>query len=501
MALDPNQLDDDNLPLTADTTDDGYDTDLEEGLSLTPASKKNPVALIAILVALVGMGGAYFAYDYFAAPEEFPKLNHAPIDPAATPAEQAGNLPPSTEIPAESTNGLPPEVTAGTTAEPVLDPNAPPVDQATAVPVDPNAAPVAATETPADATTAVTDPAAVPTDPNAVQASAIAPLPPESAPTEPAAAPNPDVMPAPSEQQLKPIDPAAVTAAATGNEVAAIEAPGNAMQKKTADTMKAVNDILNGTAAVPAGTVATPVNGAVNPSDAISTIPVDPNAPPVAGKPAAPAPPVEVTSRAEQVIKVSKTYSARSPQAVIAAGDRVLADNQFGAAVDIYDKQLRQNPSDPLALAGKAVALQKANRNTEALDTYQRLIDLNPRDVGALSNYLGLLQKTKPAEAMARLNTLSEQYPDNASVAGQIAAVFANQADTPSALRYFMKARALDGTNATYPFNIAVLYDRMGNSSKASTYYREALNMAADNPNGSSVPVQSIKNRLRSVSQ
>lgn len=505
MALDPNQLDDDKLPLTADH-DDGYD-ELEERLSLTPPRKKAPVPLIILGVLLVGMGGAYFAFEYFMGGDDVAMAHQRPVDLApdmadSTPTlpEQAGNLPPS-----DGLNPLPTDVTA------VTDPNAPvdPLADPNAA-VDPNA-PINETLDPNVATTAPDG--TVPSDVSAVDAAVassgdvtaatadpVDPIDPvdatnAAASADPAAAEavvadaaiqpqdaagtlqpvDQNVMPAPAQQQLQPIDPNAVV-----EKAATSLSP---QQQKTADTLAAVNEIL--------GTPTTP-SPAVDGMAPIST--VAPNATPAA------APPVEVKSRAQQVIKVTKSYSAQSPQAMIAAGDRVLDSQQYGAAIDIFDKQLRSNPSDPQALAGKALALQKSGRSTEALDAYQRLIDLNPRDVQSLTNYLGLLQKQKPDEAMSRLNSLSQQYPDNAAVAGQIASVFAGQNDAPSALRYFMKAKALDDRNPTYPFNIAVLYDRMGNGPKAKSFYREALTLARGNRSmAPSVPVDAIINRMRTL--
>ena len=485
MALDPNEFDNEKMPLAADHLDDGYDDELAAGLSLTPPPRKKPVLLIALLLfVVVGAGGAYFANEFFSA-SDMPVPLQKPIDlapelasPAPAPVDPAQVSP----MPVDPATGNPVTDAAAT---PPIDPLAAPVPDNGAVPTEPAANPVVEAN------------AIPPIDPAAPVAAAEPVAIPESEMAQPNPAPvataqtDPNIMPVPATEQLQPIDPNAVVAnaqppateAVTEAASAVPAVPPTAAQKKTADTMAAVNEILGRETTVPSG-----------PPAAAGAMP--------GAAPAAAQPPVEIVSRAEQVIKVTRSYSAQSPQAMQAAGDRVLANNQYGAALDIYDKQLKQNPSDPLALSGKALALQKEGRTAEAMDAYQRLVELNPRDVDALTNYLGLLQKQKPEEAMTRLNALSEQYPDNAAISGQIASVFAGQMDTPSAMRYFMKAQALDTRNATYPFNIAVLYDRMGNGAKAQTYYREALRLAKENPDQSgSVPLEAIMGRLRSVNR
>ncbi len=210
--------------------------------------------------------------------------------------------------------------------------------------------------------------------------------------------------------------------------------------------------------------------------------------------------PAEVTPRAKQVIIVKKSYSAQSGQAINAAGDRVLAAGQYNDAAAMYDRQIKNNPSDILALAGRALALQKAGRTDEAIKVYDRLLQLNPRDVGALTNSLGLLQQQDPQKSLGRLQALSQQYPENAAVAGQLAMAQARLMDTPNALRSFQKAMALDPTSPVYPFNIAVLYDRLGTADKARESYRRALDVANAYPDrAGEVPLDLARERLRAA--
>jgi Flp pilus assembly protein TadD len=290
-----------------------------------------------------------------------------------------------------------------------------------------------------------------PADNATVQATALSPLPDMPAPVEPST--------------LQPVNPTAPLPQPPVTK-------SNTISDKTARTIAEVNEIL--------GTATTP-------------------SPEVAPQPAASSR-VEMTSRAQQVIHVKKTYPAQSSQAVLAAGDRVMQVHQYDQAVEIYDQQLKKNPSDPEALSGKALALQKAGKTKEAMNIYQRLVDKNPRDLGSLTNYLGLLQTQNPDEAMGRLSVLSERYPDNAAIAGQIGTVYATQMDTPNALRHFMKAQALDPENPTYSFNTAVLYDRLGNGTKAREYYGQALRIARQNPDmAGSLPIDKILDRLRAL--
>ncbi len=295
-------------------------------------------------------------------------------------------------------------------------------------------------------------------------------------------------MPAPPEEQLQPIEAQAeVSTVDPLAPLPATQATKPKLSDKTAQTIAAVNEIL--------GKEITPSNLAVSKADAI--VAEAANQPPSAQDASQSR---EMISRAQQVIHVKRVSSEKSPQAVLAAGDRVMRVHQYDDAVKIYDQALKKNPSNAVALSGKALALQKSGDTKAAMGIYQRLLDLNPRDLDSLTNYLGLLQKQNPDEAMGRLDVLAEKYPDNAAIAGQIGAVFASQKDAPNALRYFMKANALDDENPTYPFNIAVLYDRMGNGVKARSYYGQALGIIRENPEmAGGLSAEKIRDRLRAL--
>lgn len=486
MTQDPYSLNND-LRLTAKESpaniveDDEYDgLDLVEDEVAQPR-RKMPYILGAGLVVLLAGGAA--AYKIMLPAEEPFPATHKIIEMAAEPPADSGAV-----------GGLPPSVMANDTAlEPItpLEP-VPSLSANDAIEADPvqmvetDDATLQAVPAMDDNTMAIidggTDAVVPPMEISSVdpvesvnpEIASVEAAPEEVPPRETLAEVNvpeqipvaePAALPPPPQEQLAPIDPPMASIADAGN----MPVP-TATQKSAVDTMAAVNEILGGEVKV------SPVTTQ------------------------AMAQQIEITPRASQVIIVKRNYTAQSSQAVVAAGDRVLEARQYAAAVDIFDSELANNPSDPLALAGKALALQKSGQVQAAMDTYERLIDLNPRDLEALTNYLGLLQSQDPQQAIGRLNHLSEQYPSNAAVAGQLGMVYATLTDTPNALRYFQKAASLDTTNPTYPFNLAVLYDRLGTAQLAHNGYMRALKLARDYPSkASAIPVDTIRARLSSL--
>lgn len=510
MTEDPYRLDDD-LQLSSIDNDfddeyDGLETELAQDQKR--GMRKMPLVLGMMLVVFVS-GAAYIAYQMFVADispivpaqppmavaqqQEQPPFMTDDVTPPEMPQMMDGQdamMPPVDGMPPMADADMPPMID-GAEADPAVMAEGllpPPVDDEMVQPAEddmlPPMADADAALPPVNEAQAAIDPAVEQPAEDSVVADneAVADVPPVADETVSAGAPvvpvvqddvvepaidDADVAQAPPEALLQPIDPA---------PVAAVAAP----VKETKTPAK--------TAAKPAKKV-----------DEVQKILESAGIEKASSQPAAPPPPVEVTPRAREVIVVTRSYGSQSPQAALAAGDRVLQAHQYDNAAEIFDNQLRQNPSDPLALAGKALALQKAGHDVEAMNTYERLISLNPRDVEAMTNYLGLLQTQDPQQALVRLENLAQQYPQNGAVAGQLGMLYARMMDTPNAIRYFQTAAALDGTNATYPFNLAVLYDRLGSKARARDEYRRALGLARDYPSRADVSVDVIRQRLHAL--
>lgn len=528
-----NQFDSDpnDFEVTA-SSDAGEFDGLDMAKQYGAERRRSRLPLMIVLLILLG-GCFYFVYTVFlggGVNADRPVEIAAPVDAA-----------PVADVAATDAAPLPPGVVA---PEAPIDPAAPvdatapaPTQEldvaamaANAVPADPNAVPQE---------TAVTEAAALP-------APADMAAPEQAAPVDAAVAPVASeeetataAMPAPSEQELAAAAPPVVAEAPTPEPTAVVGDAAPAVEEtKVAAASEATATVApEAPAAVPEQQLK-PVDAAPAPAkeepkvepktapktseaapvktsakedkaaDAVKEIlgkdPIlsaDAQADAIAKQNATLEQQTDVTPRAKQVIIVKKAYDRESPQAVNAAADRVMDAGQYSDAASLYDRQLRNNPSDPLALAGKALALQKAGRTDEAIQAYDRLLQLNPRDIDALTNSLGLTQQQDPQKALIRLQALTAQYPENATITGQLGMVQARLNDTPNALRSFQKAMALEPMNPVYPYNLAVLYDRMGNASLAREGYRQALDIAnaGDGTSARQIPLDVIRKRLQTM--
>lgn len=193
---------------------------------------------------------------------------------------------------------------------------------------------------------------------------------------------------------------------------------------------------------------------------------------------------------------VKKDYDSQSDTAQLQAAKRALDRGQPEAALEIFDDLYYKNPTDTNIMMARAVALQKAGRPYEAVQAYQTLLDLDPDNVGAMTNMMGLLRMDDPRAALDRLLLLWDAHPNSATIAGQVGITYGDLGQNSEALRFLNVAASLDPRSAKYPFNIAVILDRMGRKTEAREHYTEALQL--DKGRGT-VPLEAIKKRLSSL--
>lgn len=179
------------------------------------------------------------------------------------------------------------------------------------------------------------------------------------------------------------------------------------------------------------------------------------------------------------------------------AARRLLLTSQADAALLIYEALLRREPTDRLALLGRAVALQRVDRVSDAIHAYEEVLEDYPDELVAQTHLLALLGRSVPEWALQALGELYATYPRNSLLPAQIAMIHVELNDTANAIRFMERAVVLDPNNAVYQLNLAVLYDRAGQRSAAARSYERALELGAGDGSATLVSDQAVRERLR----
>ena len=180
-----------------------------------------------------------------------------------------------------------------------------------------------------------------------------------------------------------------------------------------------------------------------------------------------------------------------------AAARRALAAGAVRSALAIYDELLARQPTDRVALLGRATALHRQGRTGDAIRAYEVVLSQYPDELAALTNLLGLIGQQAPETALQQLRRLYSVNPSFGAGAAQMAMIYAQLGDGANATRLMGEAAALAPRNAAYQINHAILLDHAGETTAAARAYERALMVAGSSPEGLPLSMDAIRERLR----
>jgi Flp pilus assembly protein TadD len=173
-----------------------------------------------------------------------------------------------------------------------------------------------------------------------------------------------------------------------------------------------------------------------------------------------------------------------------------LLHGRYESALAAYDKVLKINPESLSALLGKAIALHKLRRVSEARTYYQRVLALDPANREALTNMTAIVAAQEPVVALRELRDMQKANPDFSPIPAQIASIDIQAGDIRDAMTAFNRAIQLSPENGLYRLNLAILQDRAGMAREAAASYQAALERLGS---GAQMPIsiETIQARLR----
>jgi tetratricopeptide (TPR) repeat protein len=174
---------------------------------------------------------------------------------------------------------------------------------------------------------------------------------------------------------------------------------------------------------------------------------------------------------------------------------RALDLGQTEAAKEYFKKALKKEPANVDALFGLGAIYQQEDQMTEAKALYGEALDIEPNNVDLLNNYLVLLGKESPDEAIKELEKLEKINKQMPLIPMQIGLIYADQKNYKKAIKFINRAIMLDPENVMNMYNAAIVLDKMGDYDQAVSYYEYVLEM---NDNGKPIPTnaQTIKERI-----
>lgn len=196
---------------------------------------------------------------------------------------------------------------------------------------------------------------------------------------------------------------------------------------------------------------------------------------------------------------VKKERDANEFDARLTAARTALAQDQNGAALEMFNNLYAQYPKDSRVQIGRAVAMQRVGKNDEALAAYEEVLNNDPRNLEALTNMLGILNGQESATALDKLKQLAQVYPFNADIAAQLGMMYGQNGDYPNAVKYLDVSDNLKPGNVAVLYNRAIAYDKLGKRDEAVSLYRKLVQLSGDGVLDPSYPIEAIKKRLAAL--
>lgn len=184
----------------------------------------------------------------------------------------------------------------------------------------------------------------------------------------------------------------------------------------------------------------------------------------------------EAESRQENpAIRIRR--SAATSQLNPALGKAYLSflSGDTGAAQQLYQKVLQQEPNNRDALLGMAAIAVKHNQAGQAAAYYGKLIELDPADPDALAGLIGVQGQSDPTQSESRLKKVLAQNPQSDAAHFALGNLYFQQSRWAEAQQAFFRAYSSAPANADYAFNLAVSLDHLNQDKLALDYYQRAL--------------------------
>ena len=202
--------------------------------------------------------------------------------------------------------------------------------------------------------------------------------------------------------------------------------------------------------------------------------------------------PASPTGGAAFKIKRKRTPDKLHPR-LSRAYEAWLSGNLVAARRD-YERVLRSDPRNRDALLGLGAIAVREGRWDEASERYTALLRLNPRDSIAQAGLISVHESVDPLRGESQIKILLRQEPDAPHLHFTLGNMYAEQNRWGEAQSAYFAAYRLQSGNPDYAYNLAVSLDQLGKSAAAAGYYRQALELAAEN--GAVFDQPSVRDRL-----
>lgn len=174
-------------------------------------------------------------------------------------------------------------------------------------------------------------------------------------------------------------------------------------------------------------------------------------------------------------------------------------DGKVDMALNYYEKVLKGRPNNIDALFGAATCEQIKGDNKSAASLYLKILSIEPRNPDATNNLMVILADTDLDLAIKTLKDIDRSGSADPILFAQLGSLIARTGQYSKALRCLKIAANKVPNDPLIMYNIAAVYDAMGNKKMALYFYRMVVeNMASSDKNV--ISVAHLNNKIKELS-
>lgn len=170
------------------------------------------------------------------------------------------------------------------------------------------------------------------------------------------------------------------------------------------------------------------------------------------------------------------TVDTSGPQKYTKAYEALNA-GQYEGAMAFFKQILATEPQNSDALFGLAYCYQQTGQFTQARNLYLDVLKVNNKHRGALNNFLMVLTKENPNEALRQLKILEKNNPEYERIPAQIAMTYSELGEYENAAKYMSRAAVKAPDKLAYRHYLALLMQQLGHYEIAEELYRQIFSL------------------------
>ena len=170
----------------------------------------------------------------------------------------------------------------------------------------------------------------------------------------------------------------------------------------------------------------------------------------------------------------------------------------YAAALAYYGRVLDSDRKNVAALTGKAYALERTGQYDAAAAVDSQLLKINPDNNVIYEHLIASLGQSSMPAAQVELEHIVSAAPDNPAAQAALANLLARRGFFQKAYPHLNRAAELAPQNLVYRLDLAVLYDRSGQSKEALTLYKQVIDAVDNNTDGKqlNLTTDAIRSRI-----